>query len=439
MQRLLTAALLTSMSLMLAGCGNESRTDPPNVGLLALHADPTLETVFFRRVQANRTPLEYSETEVFDFDVDTYTFNFDVSAPDGTVAETISSVETLVEGSDYILVLRSAAGSPTVQLIELPRPDTLLATQAQLLHTADVVDTVDVYLEPAGFDVLAATRWGTIGNGDVLPPTGFDAGSYELAVTQPNDPMSVLFRSSSFSISSGETLFMFIADTNGGSLGDISLVRVTGSNEELVDVNVGSGIRVINAVQDRTAIDAGIDMQLAPPLIENIPFGTVSDLALITDGSHSITITPAGQPGVLEVDSDFDATLGAVGTFLVSGSPGALDAIFFDDDFRVIANEAKFRAFNASPLNTSVDVFVLPAGTAPASNNVTATVDEGEASNNQRIAPGDYNLTIRAAGSSTVLAGPTPITIDAQGYYAILLADPLSGSGVDVIFLYDFI
>ena len=209
--------------------------------------------------------------------------------------------------------------------------------------------------------------------------------------------------------------------------------------DALSAMNAGSGIRVINAVQDRTAIDAGIDMQLAPPLIENIPFGTVSDLALITDGDHSITITPAGQPGVLEIDSDFDATLDAVGTFVISGSPGALGAVFFNDDFRVIANEAKFRVFNASPLNTSVDVFVLPAGTAPAAENVTAPVNEGDASDNVRLAPGEYNLTIRTAGSSTVLAGPTPITIDAEGYYAILLADPLSGSGVDVIFLYDFI
>jgi hypothetical protein len=437
MQRLLTIAALIATGIMLAAC-DSGRSDPPNASVLVVHADPTLGTVTFRRVNVNNTPLEFKNSSVFSFDVDTYTFNFDISAPDGTISETVSTVQTLEEETNYIVVLWNAAGNPTVRVLDAPLRAGFGGAQVQLLHTAATIDTVDVYVELEGFDVLAATPWGRVSAGEALPPTVFDSGTYELALTAPDDPTTVLLRSTSFALGGAENLLLFIADTNGEGLASFTVPLATGSGEELLDSSIESAIRVLNAVNDRSAIDAGIDLELAPPLIPNILFGTISDQAIVSVGDHTATITPAGDPGVIELDEAFEAIRGAIGTLFVFGSPGSLEVLFVPDDARVISGEAKLRIFNASPLNNNVDVFVLPPGTSPAAANLTAVTTNGNVTINVRLAPGDYELTVRTAGANTVLAGPTPITVTAEGYYSILLADPLSGSGVDVVFLDDF-
>ena len=437
MTRLLTAAALTVTALWLAGC-DSGRQDPPNVSVVAIHADPTVGQATFTRVRANATPLDYKQSQSFSFDVDTYTFNFDISAPDGTIANTVSTVHTLEEGNSYTILLVNSQGNSSITVVDTPARSGS-GTQLQLLHAAATVGTVDVYVGLTGFDVLAATPWGTVSNGDVLAPKLFDAGEYEFAVTEAGNPSNVLLRSAPTAFGGSENVFLFVADTNGESLAPFTLSLGQGPGSDFVDVNIESGIRVLNAIGDRSTIDAGIDLELAPPLLPAIPFGTVTDPGIVSPGDHTLTITPAGNPGVIEVDEAFALTRGALGTALISGDPGSVSALFVNDDFRTLAGEGKLRVFDASPLNGSVDVFILPPGTAPAAANVAFSIGNASATDNRRLLAGDYELTIRTAGGSTVLAGPTPITIADGGYYAILLADPAGGgSGIDVQFLYDF-
>jgi len=439
MHRLLLAAALTMTALAVVGC-DKGRVDPPNVNILAVHADPTLGTAIFKRVRANATPLEFKNSQSFSFDVDTYTFSFDISAPDGTIARTISTEQTFEEGTTYLIVLHQAAGQQKISVFGAPaRAGSATGTQLQLLHTATALGTVDVYVEPAGFDVLAATPVGTLSNGQILPPTLVPAGSYEFALTETGNPANVLFRSESASLGGSENLFLFIPDNNGEGLAPFSLSLGQGPGSDLVDVNIESGMRVLNAIADRSAIDAGIDLELAPPLIVNVPFGTVTDTVIIPSGDHTVTITPTGNPGVIEDDHEFSVDRGAIGTAFVTGSPGSVSTLFVADDFRVPSGEAKLRAFLASPANASVDVFLLPPGTAPDRSNIFATLANPNAAPNGRLAPGSYELTVRSTGSSTVLAGPTPVTIAADSYYGILLTDLLGGgSGIEVTLLYDF-
>jgi len=438
MRRLLLAAALTATAFAVVGC-DKGRVDPPNVSVLAVHADPTLATAVFKRVLANATPLEFKNSQSFNFDVDTYTFNFDITAPDGTIERTISTEQTFEEGTTYIIVLHQVAGQPKISVFAVPaRTGAVSGTELQLLHTATTVGTVDVYIEPAGFDVLAATPVGTLSNGQSLPPTLFDTGEYEIALTESGNASNVLFRSTPVTLGGSDNLFLFIPDNNGEGLAPFSISPGQGPASDLVDANIESGIRVLNAIADRSAIDAGIDLELAPPLIANVPFGTVTDTFIVPPGDHTVTITPAGNPGVID-DQAFSLTRGALGTAFVTGSPGSVSTLFVADDFRVPSGEAKLRVFLASPANASVDVFLLPPGTAPAASNVLISVANPNATANGRLAPGPYELTVRTAGSSTVLAGPTAVTIAADSYYAILLTDPQGGgSGIETTFLYDF-
>ena len=222
------------------------------------------------------------------------------------------------------------------------------------------------------------------------------------------------------------------------SLAPVTLTFADGAGIDVVDKDLPSGIRVLNAVSDRSAIDAGLDLALMPPLIQALPFATVSDQILIASGDHNLNITPAGNPGVLEIDQAFTAARASLGTWLITGSPGALSAALLGDDFRVVSGESKLRIFNASLLNGTVEVYVEAPGADLSTIPAKALLASGTASANERFAPGDYELTVRSAIDQTILLGPQLLTIAADGYYGILLSDPLGGTGIDAQRLYDF-
>ncbi len=438
MRSTLAAVALVLASLLLAGCGS-GRTDPPNATLRVVHAAPSVGPVTFKRVRANATTYDYKGSSLFSFDADTYTFNLEILAVDGSVAQTLSLMQTLENGTDYTLVLREIGGLPAATVIEAPaRGTSASGTQLQLLHAATTLTAVDVFFEPAGFDLAAATPWGSLNYDDVLAPRLFTNGDYEFVITETGNRANVLLASTPFTVSGAQNIFLFIADGANTSLAPITLAIADGDGIDIVDKDLLSGIRVLNAVSDRNAIDAGLDLELMPPLIQALPFGTVSDQTLIASGDHQLNITPAGNPGVIEIDQAFTAERASLSTWFITGSPGALSAAPLDDDFRLLPGESKLRIFNGSPLNDILQVYVVAPGTNLATIPATQILASGTASPNRRFAPGEYELTVRSAVDNRVLLGPQPLTIAADGYYAILLSDPLSGTGIDVQLLYDF-
>lgn len=438
------AAALLLASLTIAGC-TEGRSDPPNASLRVVHAAPSLGPVTFRRVRANETPLSYKEGSSFSFDVDTYTFNFEILGIDGSVSQTVSLEHTLEEGSDYTLVLREVGGQPEPRVIEAPSRDGSAAgTQLQLMHAATTVGDVDVFIDLEGFDVNSATPWGTLSYDGVLEPRTFASGSYEIVVTEAGNRANVLLATDPFPLGALQNAFLFIADDAGASLAPYTIAVAETPSRDLVDTNLQSGIRVLNAVIDRNgaydpdAIDAGIDGELNPPLIQAVPFGALSGLATIASGEHNFNVTPAGNPGVIETDEPFTAAKAALGTWLVTGTPGSVTATLLADEFRVFRGEAKLQIIDGSAQNDAVEVFFVAPGTDLSATEPTAELAVDTATPNIRLAPGDYELTVRSAADQTVLAGPTALSVAAGGYYGILLSDTLSSTGVGVHLLYDF-
>lgn len=438
MRLLLGVVALSITSLLASGC-DSGRTELPNASLRVVHAAPDLGPVTFKRVQANATTLDYKGAAGFSFDVDTYTFNLEIIAPDGSVADTISTVHTLEQGTDYTLVLRDVGGQPQPRFIETPaRTGGTPGTRIELLHAALTVGAVDVFVGPEGFDLSTASPWGTVSYDELIAPQILAGGTYEFYVTEVGNRANILLRSDPFSLGGTQNVFLLIADGVNPSLAPMTLTIADGSGIDIVDKDTQSEIRVINAVSDRSDIDVGVDLALTPPLIPALPFGTVSSRTQIPGGDQQLNVTPAGDPGVLEVEQDFTIDKGKVATWLIAGAPGMLTADFLADDFRVIPGESKLRVFNGSPLNASVDVFVVPPGTNLDTTPPIATLAYRTASSNIRLVPGDYDLTVKASTDGTTLAGPLPITIGSDGYYGILLSDGLSGSGVDISYLDDF-
>jgi len=425
--------------IVAAGC-DTGRTNPPDAAVRVIHAAPNTGTAVFKRVKANSTPLDYKGSSSFNFDVDEYSFSFEIYGVDGSVVDTLSFVQTLEEGTDYTMVLREVGGAPAVKIIEAPARQQTSAsgTQLQLMHAAPMVGSVDIFIEPEGFDLMTATPWGTLSYDEVLEPREFTGGSYVVVLTAAGDPTTVLMESEPLALGALQNAFLYIADGAGTSVAPVTIAIAEATASDIVDKTVQFGMRVINAVSDRTSKDIGIDLELMPPLIQALPFATVTDTVEVQAGDHNLNVTPAGDMGTIEIDRPFTAPKGALGTWFISGAPGTLNANFLSDEYRVLDGEAKLRCFNAAPLIDGIAIYITAPGTEISTVAPTELLLSGGASANRRLAPGDYELTVVKSSDNTVVAGPLALSIAAGGYYGILINDALSGTGADISLLYDF-
>lgn len=433
-----TLALL-GMSLLAAGCdGNEGRTDPPNVSIAVVHASPSTGPLIFKRVQANQTPLDFRQGTTFSWDVDTYTLNFDVFDVNGEVAETISTQVTLVEDTAYFLVLRDVAGQPEPLLIERPALIQGQGSEIEIMHAATTLNAVDVYMELENFDLAMATSQGTVDFDDVLTIPSLPDGTYEVVLTDPGDQANVRLDAESIGISGTQGVFLLIVDGAGSGLSPLAIIPGDLEGTTLNERTSQAGFRVINALSDREAINIGIDDQLMPPLIAGLPFATASALELIDSGAHDLNVESVLTPGTVDIDTPIEPRPGTLATWLVTGDTGSMTATLFEDDFRVIPGESKVRVFNGSPQNDSIDVFVVAPGTDVTTINPTIGAAYANATQNVRVAPGNYEITITEQETGAVLAGPIAATIAADGYYGILTTDAAAGTGLEVTLLFDF-
>lgn len=439
MRLTLPSLVLLGMSLLAAGCdGNEGRTNPPNVSVQVVHAAPNLGPVVFKRVQVNATRLEFLEGTTFSFDVDTYTFNFDILDVDETVRRTISLSATLVEDSIYFLVLREVGGQPEPLLLERPATTQGAGTELEIVHAATTLSAVDVYVDLEPIDLMTANARGAIDFDDVLNVPALADGNYEIVLTDANNQAIVQFQSGPLGFAGSQGLLLVIVDGAGIGLSPLALALGDSNTTTVVDSNSQSGIRVINALSDREAINVGIDDQLTPPLITGVPFATASAFELITPGDHDLNVEPTLNPGAVDIDEAFEADVGLFQTWLVTGSTGSMSATLFEDDFRVISGESKLRAFHGSPQNGDVNIFVVTPGTDITTIAPTTIATSGMTSLNVRVAPDDYEITVTEQATGAVLAGPIAATIAADGYYGILLTDAAAGTGLEVTLLFDF-
>jgi len=436
----LRIAALTVVALLVSACDG-GRSVPPKTSVRVVHAAPTVAPVVFRRVQANATNLDYKGSATFSFDVDTYTFNFEITAPDGSVTETVSFQATLADGVSSTIVLRELNGQPSPRVVEAPASGSGTGTNLQMLHSATSLIPlagVDVFIELQDFDLTTATPWGTIAYDEVLPQRELTNGTYEIAVTEAGVRTNVLLRTEPFALTNAPDLTLVLIDGADEGLAPVSIMIADGGNTELVDRDLESGIRVLNAVNDRSAIDAGIDNELSPPIITNVAFATASPFALIPAGDHDLNVTPAMNPGVIETDAAFTAARGTLSTWLVTGNPGDLEATPLTENLRVIAGESRLSLFNGGLLNANVEIFIAAPGANLADLSPLARLPAQTGAVAQRIAPGDYELTVRDPSTLAMLAGPQALTIGTDGYYGILLNDAAGGSTVDVSLLFDF-
>ena len=150
-----------------------------------------------------------------------------------------------------------------------------------------------------------------------------------------------------------------------------------------------AGLRVAHLSPDAPNVDVFVD---GDPVLEDVPFRTVSEYLELPAGTYRIEVTAAGDPDTVVFDEDVevpagDFTAAALGELAEENQPFGVE--IFEDDLSDPGDNARVRLVHASPDAPNVDVTVdgdplfedVPFGAA-------GTVE---------VPPGDYKLEVRPA------------------------------------------
>lgn len=429
------SALLVLCCLGLAGCESEGgRVRAPSTEVNVIHVARNFGSLEFRRVERLEGTLSYRSSSVFNWDSGPYTFNIDTQLPNAQAPIRLYSFDAeLTAGNDYSILLTEANGWIRELVLEAPENE-LSGTEAEILvaHAAGAVGPVDVYLEPPGAVLAAAMPRGSLSFLESIPVAGITPGEYEVSLTQVNNPSSLLMLSNAFEIAAGVRTTLTV--TNGINQSSPAAVLASGAGLDtpLTDRELRASLRALNAMTSGDAIDVTVNSIFSPPLIPGVEVGAPSDYSHVAPGSHTLMVTPAGNPGVIETEQTFLALPGQRGTWFIRGDPGALSATYAPDNQRLIRDVADLSVYFGGTTVSSVDVYVAPPDTDLSTVAPAARLSDSTPVSRLLIGLRDYAITIRDSGTENVLAGPIDVAIDFEGNYGILITNGASGSGVDV-------
>ena len=435
----LKVLVLATLALGIVGC-NQGRKTPPNTNVRIMNVVPKYASVAFQRVESAPNTLAYRESQQFSYNQDTYDFHLSAQRADETSpTRVVNFTKEVLAGTLYNFVFTQTGTTPDYKILEMPTP-AVGATDAEVIgmHAADGTPTVDVYLEAPGTDVSTAVPWGTVSYSEALPVKNVATGEYELTLTGAGNPANVLLTSSAFTLNPATATSLIIAPDAGTGVATLSVMFVQDTSITLYDKDVQAGIRVINAAGDMGARDIVLNGDYTTPLFPAVAFGAQTAYQLVPVGSEQLNVTPAGNPGVIELDTTVTTSASQLSTILVSGDAGTLTDVIATDDRRPIEGQATLRIFDAAPQFTTLNFYIVAPGTDVTTVLPVTALGAPSVNAQTVLLPGTYDLVVTDASTGTIVAGPQSVTIDSAKFYTVLAVNGASSASADVILLDDF-
>jgi hypothetical protein len=242
----------------------------------------------------------------------------------------------------------------------------------------------------------------------------------------------------------GASTIALLAGCNGGGggdgneNGDDGTTAGDGTTSGMGDMGTAN-VRVAHLSPNAPNVDVYVD---DAAVLEDVPFGAVSDYLELGAGTHTVRITPAGEDaavfeGDVEVAADSDYTIAATGEVGDEADQAFEPLVLEDDNSDPGSDSARLRAVHASPDAPAVDI---TAGDAVLFDGV----EYGE-SGYVTVEANDYTVAIRGdtegndgdvvAEFDVSLDGGTVYTAFAVGY--LTPEDEPGDAGFDLVVAQD--
>lgn len=187
-----------------------------------------------------------------------------------------------------------------------------------------------------------------------------------------------------------------------------------------------ASVRVAHLSPDAPNVDVYVN---GDRVLSDLAYLETSDALAVPGGTYQVEVTPAGQTAPVVIDATLTLDSGTAYTVAATGLLADISPLVLVDDTVAVPSEAKVRFVHASPDAPAVDVAV--AGGGPV---VFGDFEFREASADQALAPGDYDLEVRLAGTADVVLSLGTVTLEPgtnSTFFAVgLVADMTLGATV---------
>lgn len=449
---------LLAIGLGLVACDNSNNglapagPPPETFKLQVLHASPDAPAVNVLIDGAQQLGgVDYKQgSAALQLDVGSYDIQVDGITPGGTA--TVIGPVNLTFDANTLYSIVAVNDVANIEPVILEQPDSDVPTgfaRVRVLHAAPLAPQVDVHVSTPGAVLDGSTRIGTFSFKGDLGPVEVPAGDYQIRVTAPDAPGTVIFDSGTVALGDGNDLLVAAVEntTTGGV--PISLALLTGSGSaEIANVNnpgdlkSPADIRVVHASPDTPAVDIVVNDSFGAPLVPGLTFPNFTDFVSVEPGDYNIKVTEP-MSGLTPVDEDLTLDAGVKYTAVAIGTLAAMDivALVAADDPRPVATEAKVRLIHASPTAGDVDIWITaPAPDLDVETPTLTAIPLGANTGFLSLAPGTYEVNIAPSGTTTA-AISVEIAVAAGGIYTAIARDNTGGAGglpLGLILLDDF-
>ena len=359
-------------ALLVSGCAETQRPGATGKGSVrGINAIVDSPELVFRAEERSLGGVTFRGTLGYrEWDDLQYTFNFDLIHPGGGQTDRIASqfVDVMVD-TQYTIVLTGSLDNPAILSWEEAKRSwtgTETVFEADFAHLSPLTGQVDVYFAPEGTAPVTGNGIGTLSFGERLPFREFEEGDYELTLTAPGDPSTVLYRGTATRQVPARrvTVALFDPDRSVTSPVNVNVILPDGAAQTPADQNSPAELRLLNTLPAGPDVDGYFNGDFGTPRFAGVAPGELSTYTDLVDATTTLTVTEAGTPANVVVESDLQTINNTLRTAAVYVEDGETKIAQYLNDGRTLATFPLMRVTNFSDNFDLIDIYVQDAGTA---------------------------------------------------------------------------
>ena len=186
-------------------------------------------------------------------------------------------------------------------------------------------------------------------------------------------------------------------------------------------------VRVLHGSPDAPAVDVYAD---GAAVLENVPFGAISDYMEVPAGEHRFQVVPTGaslEEGPVVIDATLTLEPATMTTVAATNALASIEAQVIADAPAPTADATQVRVVHLSADSPAVDV-ALDGGDV-----VVAGAAYPAASDYLSLPAGEYDLEIRPAGTTDVAFDIDPLALEAGNAYSAFAIGSLADGTFTVV------